>query len=777
MKFKILFTDWLKEENKQFIALTLFAVGYGSSMLLGISLLGDILLVNPDSIDWIQYVALGTLYPMTITIGIITWHLFKRLRSFLIGIFLVFLFAGLTTLVIFQLTQRWYLVMRYGLPGRSWFEFLVIMILSFIQILIAYLKYPNWFTKRNAGFVCVIFLLLLSVWSASIQIITYLYGFWDSGPSIEGWLLPINSSVLPISSAIRRVVLLLSISIAVTWYWFLSPRMIQQEKSHKTIKFTFGFDLFIDAVILVFIALICFSFDRQLLLDPWMQAHRATFIDPAQAVRNGAWLFWDQGSAYGFLDILSISAIRWLEVPAALTFLIMIANFCVSIILYFTFRSINPSLIGKILSFCVVTSTLLIRLYPNKDVNLDIEHPWFWLSPLVDARSGGFRNIWGILLLLLLYLYRFAHISFRSIEFTGNAIFTIGCFWSVESAIYSIATWIPAYIFIVFCMKKKGLHYFIPIICLITFFVMVNIYYYLNLAGLPSFESAFDILRYVAPGGSVGISLRRDGSIQGSIQVFWISIAIIVILIIKFSVSNLKNLNIPLLLGCFGLLWSSTSYYIGYTANPKFHVLMHVYAFCIAILIKLFHQTPHRGNILSMMPLPIIISLIVIGNDADMKGLQWLKNIIEVNRFSLLNVENHFASADEKLHAFLSTSGVKDNDPIIMANNAFRSMPRISNDLTVSAVPIAWLPYLHSNSLDHQMIYTKRYVLRVCKSGWLLEPKDNISMQFSSNNSINVEVLNLVNTHVAKEKYENENWRLTRYDILPFVCNNTPFSN
>lgn len=165
--------------------------------------------------------------------------------------------------------------------------------------------------------------------------------------------------------------------------------------------------------------------------------HWSVLTGPAEMVREGRALLGQVPSQYGFLSILVLAAIPAENCYAALYGLQVIALWLSGAILYVVWRQWLAVWWWQIVAGLIVVCGVA---FISGDTSI-------LGGPMGYPSVGAVRFIWIYFLLGWLFWWQFKaspQTSLRHALWTGNAIWLGGVLWSVESAIYVTAAWLPA---------------------------------------------------------------------------------------------------------------------------------------------------------------------------------------------------------------------------------------------------------------------------------------------------------------------------------------------
>jgi len=762
MMRKQIFTDFLGVRSYLIVTGIAVTIIFGSELIFTLS--GGLGLERQE---WIQYLLLGTLFPVFAIILV-----FVKKKTFLpkivaiIELFLVF------AACIFLLS-----IITGNLLKSSITEFIVAVLGSLLQVSIIFfiIRYQiRFFNKFNILNIILLIVILVAVWIAGIRLITHRYGFADNPYTIEWWFWPGwpgNFTGIIQSSFIRRGLLITGVTFITVWHFYsdLKVDLGLFAQIHK--KWILSA---IDIIAIILFFLLCINTDRMLNED--IQGHIDFFLGPIVAVRQGAWLLWDQPSAYGFLWVLMVAFLPVKHTAIALSIFLGLLNFSLSVLLYKVFCGYcRQSVLNRLFAFLLVITSFLIRSFPNQDLDLgilngnftDAYSTWYWLSPIDIPQVSALRTIWCCVLLIIASQYFFCNKEhFKRISIWGCVFWAVGCLWSAESVIFSTATWLPAYIYVSFA-RKKYKWMFLPLLTILIPVIFFSVYYYMNLGHIPEWGALFEFVYTSGPDSELNPVISRIG-------VMWIALFLLISVVFIATMLMLYDTDssaIGLSLACFGAIWSVTSYYVGYSANSKFHVLIHIYVLAIVVILRMIATKKNEfiksyGFYLILKNTLVVFTVFILvgGLDIDRVGLIRFYNSQTKRSYSYFDPRSHRAPLPQLLGDLLIQAEVKPSDRIMLAD----SYGNLSGWSYTSGMYITdykvWLPTTPSLSDDRRKIYLERFVNRSCGGGWLVSPNIVDIKSYYSLRQVDKKLVNESGYFRQTKKYFNSDWILDYYE-------------
>jgi hypothetical protein len=166
--------------------------------------------------------------------------------------------------------------------------------------------------------------------------------------------------------------------------------------------------------------------------------HWAFYLNPAEDVRQGAWLLWDIPSNYGFLSVLILSVLPTKSTWQSLYLLNSLLIFLSAAFVFFVWRAVRTGPLNGV--FALALSFASVFMVPGTPDMI----PDAVMTPAV----GAYRYIWCYALLAVLWWDLWRSIQGApsgAARWVGMAVWVIGAWWSLESAVFCAAIWLPAY--------------------------------------------------------------------------------------------------------------------------------------------------------------------------------------------------------------------------------------------------------------------------------------------------------------------------------------------
>ena len=222
---------------------------------------------------------------------------------------------------------------------------------------------------------------------------------------------------------------------------------------------------------------------------------------------------------------------------------------------------------------------------------------------------------------------------------------------------------------------------------------------------------------------------------------------------------------LSLALGAWGVLWASSSYFVGRSHEVIGSNLNAMMAAAIAAALLIVRGgTPGVGR--AAMPVtlaaaPLLIALLTqaFGVDGHLE-----RQVAAIRRGYRAHVEHLLPRADPALDRLLTDAGVAPVEPVVVASGDLNLLPA-RPPAEGSPGPIVhetWLPpfvLLAVLPIERQEVYLRRCADRGLASGWFAQQKGA--------DHTNVYRNLIMENHRPVESFENEGWRLSRLETAP----------
>ena len=431
--------------------------------LLSIFLCGSLSPLHAEQTEWVQYLLLGTAFPLVIFSLSFIEHKFGCIDC---PLTILKIGLGLFTFLVISLTYLYYF-------EAISLNILILSICSWLLMLTVVVGSVHVKNRVTQGvdiptslIGCVI---VVISWALSIKLI-----WWK--PFLS-WL---ATSYFPVLISIVSFILVsVNVLLLPNLQTKGSPRLLSVENICAICIFGL-FSIRIEPLTLT---------STGMNLPDVGFLHWSVFIGPAEMVRQGGWLLWDVPSQYGFLNILLLSTLPAKSIWQALYIIDSFLYLFVSTILFLFLRSWRSGIINYVFSFLItLASTFMLTGWA-----VDLSGPHLLPS------TGPFRFAWCYVLLLILFWHYKANSPTNRPLWLGTIAWLAGTLWSFESALYCAGIWLPAYCYIILertilpgwrnhtetVQAKAALWLLLPSGVLIVAIGAIIVFYRLQLGHLP----------------------------------------------------------------------------------------------------------------------------------------------------------------------------------------------------------------------------------------------------------------------------------------------------
>ena len=506
--------------------------------------------------------------------------------------------------------------------------------------------------------------------------------------------------------------------------------------------------------------------------------HWGVFVGPAELVRQGAWLYWDAPSPYGFLSILALAAFPFGTPWEALYVLHAAFLFVASVFLFLTLRSSRPGLVNWFGSLVITLAALFF--IPAAQ----------FLATHIYPSSGPYRFFWCYALLaVLIWEVRTLERSRaqRRVLIVGCMVWLLGVLWSPESAVYASVVWLPAYVFVVarrtlargatwrgprFDLHRAAAWLALPPLLLLVTLGTVVAYYVVRLGHAPDPIAYVDYLLTFSQ-GFAGLDMDP----QGAILTFLLGFSALVMSAAYALRDGLPVRWLGLVVGLWGALWAPSSYFVG-RADTYNLVRAFLPFACLAMGLLLWYLARRPGagawrmvSRLSVVPVLMVVLMLV--------GIDRLAVTAFAQRYELrdvTNIERRLPTIDPSLADLFATAGVRPDDPIVYGgSNLGNLLPVWDAGERRVVFTRAWLPTFPLALFaairgERKPVYLSRFVERARLGGWLVQRKEEGSIAVSpeadaySPQSWFFDQLRA--THAATKGFQNDGWSVVWFEYV-----------
>ncbi|HKP37208.1 MAG TPA: hypothetical protein VJT71_10135 [Pyrinomonadaceae bacterium] len=494
--------------------------------------------------------------------------------------------------------------------------------------------------------------------------------------------------------------------------------------------------------------------------------HTITYTGVAESVRQGGWLLWDVPSHYGFLSIFTLAWIPTKTTWQSFFIVNSVLNFLIAVMLFFLFRSLRSGF----LNLCFALAITLAAVFFRSGLT-----PYF-LGPNHLPNIGGLRFFWSfVLVAILFWQYRFYQRPSRRGLLIGCVVWLIGVLWSVESAVYCSAIWLPTFAVLtwrlgvrsditgrdvrgrlILCLKW----WLLPAALLIGATLLISAYYWVRLGHGPDWQSYVEYARAYG-GGFKALPINPGGEVWVLILVF----CALVTTAVYMWRRNEGNNTLPLLVGTAAGLWATGSYFVSRSHPNNAHNLGPMFVGTIGLILYLLM----RERLQSFWPTLVrssLVPVLTITMVAIFANKPALTAYLNAPQGAFLGIEQLVPNADPELDNLLNSSQVEPNDPMVYTGRG--ELPILSGwtyqrngTQQLFKSYKSWLP-IHLYAfvpLDdkRRATYLDRFTSRVRTGGWLIE--------YKTEKPVYPWLSDYIKLHYTPGRtFENQNWKLTWYD-------------
>ncbi|MGO8671295.1 MAG: hypothetical protein ACLQVD_08045 [Capsulimonadaceae bacterium] len=457
--------------------------------------------------------------------------------------------------------------------------------------------------------------------------------------------------------------------------------------------------------------------------------HWGVYIGPAQMVRQGGWLLWDVPSQYGFLSTLSIAFLPTTSVWTSFYYLIGVFQGATALFLYWIGRSTARSFAGRILSALLVLSAV------------------FWIGtrsygvvpgPQTFPSTGAFRFFWVYAVLaVLIYCSRLTRRGTVPVWplAVGCVCWAIGVCWSVESAFYTSAAWLPAFYFIIWQVTTgrsdqnsptlpRHMAWILAVLppALVSGAVIgIDLFYRHGLQRLPDWSMYFEYARSFQSGfGELPLDFN------GSIWVAFICALVPATLALTLFRKSQSDPDIGVLVAGASTVVAVSSYCMG-RSHPN--NLLNIMPACLAAALLSLRQLDRSFSGRSPAALlaracliPILVTCMAATANTPTHALLWIRTTLTVPPATVDYLLPRYTGEAASL---LLGARVGPTDPLFYYDvnlpmaDPLEAEPRVR----AYATPFSPLAAMDPLGPSRAGVYLERFTDRVHSGTWVLIPK------------------------------------------------------
>ncbi len=495
--------------------------------------------------------------------------------------------------------------------------------------------------------------------------------------------------------------------------------------------------------------------------------HWGVFVGPAQMIRQGGWLLWDVPSQYGFLSILTLAFFPARSVWQAMFILNALLLFLSAVFIFFVLRSLRPG--PGNFWFSLVVTFAAVFLMPGL--------PNVLTGPQVVPSIGAFRFFWCYCLLAVLVWEHRRNSDAEPKPYVlllGCLTWVLGTLWSVESATYCAAIWLPAYILIVLRRHARGYAeqnnnkaslyrvaawLAVPPVLLLMSLGVITSYYLVRLRHAPDWYGFYECA-FSFTSGYMTLPIDPHGPVWTLILVF----GVLTMIAVYFLRQGITHSSLALITGAWGALWATSSYFVsrshGSNATNQSAILLAAGGITLFLLKGEEVNWWRRLAEMSLVPVIVVILTATFGNGS------YLASYLSSPQIGYrLKIDSKLPVVDSTLVTLLRTAHVESSDPLIFDDTIL--LPALSaegnNGVELRSPPQAWLPtvpfelFAHIKE-DRSKVYLSRFIARRPLSGWLIQRKDHpyTDLPWLADS--------LKLTHTPTRMAENADWQIIWFD-------------
>jgi hypothetical protein len=435
------------------------------------------------------------------------------------------------------------------------------------------------------------------------------------------------------------------------------------------------------------------------------------YVGPAELIRQGGWPLWDVPSQYGILSVLLIA---WLPLHSAWESLFVLnacANAALALLVYWVLRRRGGGIVDWTASVLIAVAVVFLRAG---------SFPYFAGPPMFPS-TGGYRFVFCVALLaVLLRVARepSGRVPMRWLM-AGTALWLVSLAWSAEAGLYATATWIPAYVLLVWPIANGRPWLRVRLIaapfaaaaCAVG---VVAAVYMVGLGHLPDLRAYLEYATAYAGGfGSLianpagpALALLFGLAILGGLWVW------------SARRDGLARPTTAFLTGAFLAAWTTSSYFATRSHPNNAVNLAPIFVVCLAGALQLTARggTARIHTELRALLIPLVGAL-MIGTFGYVDGVA---GYVQHPPAAVTSVQSLFWNNPD-LTAFMAATGIPRGAPIAVADDPINSvLPPQDGDEATYWLPVAPYAELTILPMANRLAHLQRYVQRHRMSGWLI---------------------------------------------------------
>lgn len=462
--------------------------------------------------------------------------------------------------------------------------------------------------------------------------------------------------------------------------------------------------------------------NNDLLVSDGVVYHQSFWTGSALLVRHGGWLLWDTPSQYGFLNVLAIAL-----TPAATTWQALFIDTAIlllleGLILFWMLSASRLTLWSLSLAFALPLANILIT--PDG-------------APRIEAIAGPMRFFWSMALVALvakIYLTE-SVLAQRRYVWLGTGCWILGCLWSAESALYSTATWLPAYAMLRFLQTgddvplgpriRVVMWNLTKMLALIPFVLgVIAGYYWLCIGHLPDWKGFVEYGLIYSIGGQdrpTPAGLHPANGVGPIVLILFILALICSAAVACYTERKYRAL--PVLAAAFGSVWGVTSYYVMRSADPNVENLFATATFGVGAVFLVanrenLQKKAERFLVAGLLPL-VLASCGYQLAPHDGTLLPGMPGYT-------FDVASYAPRLSRPIEALVRRNHLDSESRMLIEGQGPEYLLSHESDGTAFQ-PVPWLPEaplvaFQALPYDRQQVYLSRFLARHPAQGWFLAP-------------------------------------------------------
>lgn len=450
--------------------------------------------------------------------------------------------------------------------------------------------------------------------------------------------------------------------------------------------------------------------------------HQSFWTGSALLARHGGWLLWDTPSQYGLLNILLIAA-----TPATTTWQALFVDTATlllveGLLLYWMLSAGRLTLWSLVVAFALPLASIILT--PDG-------------APRIEAIAGPPRFFWSMALIAVaakIYLTEDMAVRTRFVRL-GACCWIVGCFWSAESALYSTATWIPAYGMLSFLdtsenerLSRRFRAFAWRLARMITLvplsLTVMYAYYWISIRHFPDWRGFVEYGLIYTVGGAdraTPAGLHPANGVGPIVLILFVLGLICSAAVACYAQRTYRALIV--LAAAFGSVWSVASYYVMRAADPNVENLFATATFGVGAVILVVNRERLRestSRFLLAGILPVVLGScayeLVPGNGTLLPGMPGYR----------FDVSSYAPKLNRAIEALVRRNHLNSSAHILIEGQGPEYLLAHESDGTPFQ-PVPWLPEAPLTAFqalpyEREQIYLSRYLARHPAQGWFLAP-------------------------------------------------------